>query len=484
MSDAPTRNPQQVIDQLRDELARAREDRDRTEADRARIERERDRLQRENTRLREQLDAARRAGFRQAAPFSKGAPVPHPRRPGRKPGARYGRQGHRPMPATVDEICDVPLPPTCPDCGDRVEDTYVTAQYQEDVPPVRPFVRRFDVHVGHCRGCGRRVQSRHPLQTSDALGAAAVQVGPVAVATAASFNKLLGLSFGKIVTLFADRFGLVVTRGAVVRAVHRAAVQAQPTYDALCHTVKTSAMVVADETGWRVHAELQWLWVFTTPDTTVYAILPGRGFDEAATVLGVDFAGVLVRDGWAPYRQFIDALHQTCLGHLLRRCRELQIDHPRAVLPEGIKHVLQQALAVRDRVIEGGMSWHGMAIARGHLETRLSALLDRETTIPAVRRLVAHIDREWPALFGFLYNPAIDATNWRAEQAIRPAIITRKVNGGGNRTSRGAVTQQVLASVFRTARQRDLDGVDILTTLLRTPTPVTSPTLCARASPH
>ena len=484
MADAPTRTPHEIISQLRDEVERLRDDRDRAEVDRARLERERDRLRRENERLRQQLDAARRAGFRQAAPFSKGAPRPHPRRPGRKPGAGYGPQGHRPMPSTVDDICDVPIPPRCPDCGDAVEDTHVTAQYQEDLPPVRPFVRRFDVHVGRCRGCGRRVQGRHRLQTSDALGAAAVQVGPVAVATAASLNKQLGLSFGKIVTLLADRFGLVVTRGAVVRAVHRAAAQARPTYDALCHTVRTSAMVVADETGWRVHAQLQWLWVFTTPDTTVYAILPGRGFEEAATILGADFAGVLVRDGWAPYRQFTEALHQTCVGHLLRRCRELQIDHPRAALPGQITRVLQQALAVRDRCTAGTISRHGMAVARGHVETRLATMLDQRTTLPAVQRLMTHLDREWPALFGFLYDPTVDATNWRAEQALRGAVITRKVNGGGNRTARGAVTQHVLASVLRTARQRHLDGVGVLTTLLRAPTPIVSPALCTRASPH
>ena len=47
-------------------------------------------------------------------------------------------------------------------------------------------------------GCGRRVQGRHPLQTSDALGAAAVQLGPDAVATAAVLNKQLGLSFRKL----------------------------------------------------------------------------------------------------------------------------------------------------------------------------------------------------------------------------------------------------------------------------------------------
>ena len=143
--------------------------------------------------------------------------------------------------------------------------------------------------------------------------------------------------------------------------------------------------------------------------------------------------------------------------------------------------MLQRALAVRDRYAAGTISLHGVAVARGHLETRLASVLDQRTTLPAVQRLVAHLDREWPALFGFLHDPTVDATNWRAEQALRGAIITRKVKGGGNRTAHGAVTQHVLASVLRTARQRDLDGVNVLTTLLRAPTPTISPALC-RAS--
>lgn len=288
-----------------------REEVERLRRDLERVERERDRLRRENERLREQLDAARRAGDRQAAPFSKGPSGRPARRPGRKAGPAYGRQGQRPAPTIIDDVQDVPVPTACPQCGGTVDDTHVTAQYQEDLPPVRPVVRRFDVHIGRCRRCGRRVQGRRPLQTSDAVGAAAVQLGPQAVAIAASVTKPLGLSFRKIETVFADRFGLTVTRGALVRAVHRVATKAQPTYTMLCATVKTSAMVVADETGGRVHTALHWLWVFTTPDTTVYAILPGRGFQEAAAVLGADFAGILVREGWAPYRQFTEALHQT-----------------------------------------------------------------------------------------------------------------------------------------------------------------------------
>lgn len=477
MNDAPSRSSEQVIEKLRDELARS-------EAERLRLERERDRLRRENERLRKELEAARRAGFRQAAPFSKGAPTPHPRRPGRRAGPAYGRQGRRRVPPVIDEPYDVPVPRTCPDCGGAVEDTHVTAQYQDDLPPVRPVVRRFDVHVGRCRRCGRRVQGRHPLQTSDALGAAAVQIGPEAIATAAVPNKQFALSFGKIATFFAERCGLRVGPSAIVRALHRAATQALPTYAALVQTVRTSPRVGADETGWRVDAQLWWLHGFVTPDTTVYAILRGRGFEEAACVLGPSFAGVLGRDGWAPYRQFTDAAHQTCLNHLVSRARQLREDHPRALLPGQVQEVLQDALEVRDRRAAGTISVHGAAVARGRLITRLSALLETATSVPAIRRFMRHIDREWSALFSVLFDFEIDATNWRAEHAMRWAVVTRKMCGGGNRTPRGAVTQYVLASVLRTACQRGLDRCAVLTALLRSPTSIVSPDLQPRAGPH
>ena len=84
------------------------------------------------------------------------------------------------------------------------------------------------------------MQGRHPLQTSDALGAAAVQLGPQALALAVLLNKQFGVSFGKIATLFRRRSALPVTPSALVRALHRAAAQSEPTYTALCETVRTS----------------------------------------------------------------------------------------------------------------------------------------------------------------------------------------------------------------------------------------------------
>jgi transposase len=450
------------IDRLRRELEKS--------------EQARERLKRENERLKKELAAAWRAGKRQAAPFSKGAPKPHPRPVGRRTGRRHGRHGHRRPPATVDEIIDIPLPPECPHCGGGITETRVATQLQEDLPVVHPHVRRFDVHVGWCRQCGRRVQGRHALQTTDALGAASTHLGPHAVALIVLLNKQLGLSHGKIAALLRDWFGLHVQPSAVTHALHRAARQAGPTYDALREQVRGSPVVSPDETSWKVAGQLWWLWAFATATTVVYAIQHGRGFDEAAAVLGADFAGVLVRDGWAPYRQFDRAGHQTCLAHLIRRCREIAEAHPRATWPQHVKVVLQEALAIRDRVIAGEISAHGAAVARGHLITRLLDLLDTPGGLADSHRLAAHLTLELPALFGFLFEPTVDATNWRAEQALRPAVVNRKVSGG-NRSSRGAETQQVLSSVVQTARLRHLNPRDVIVELLRAPEPIVSPTL-------
>ena len=463
--EAPPHDPQQIIDDQARRIERLEDDLRRSEA-------ERQRLRRENEKLKEELEAARRASARQAAPFSRGTRVAQPRRPGRTAGAAHGRHGHRPPPARVDETFDAPLPAQCPRCDGALRETGIATQYQEELPVQRPLVRAFHVHIGRCRCCGRRVQGRHPLQTSEALGAAAVQLGPQAVAFVVLLNKRCGLSYGKIAALLRDRFGLRVTSGGLVQAVHRAARQAHPTYDHLAATVRGSPVVTADETSWRVAADLQWLWVFVTPETTVYAIQPGRGLAQAAVVIGQDYPGVLVRDGWQSYRQFSHALHQTCLAHVLRRCRVLLLDYPDHPFVVAVKAILQAALQTRAQYQQGAVSAHGLATARGQYLERLGRLLERTPSRRLrVRRFQAHLIVEYDALFSFLFDPTLDATNWRAEQALRPAVVTRKMCGGGNRTAHGARSQEILASVLRTADQRGLDATAILTTLLTASTP-------------
>jgi transposase len=468
--DPPPRDPQQIIDDQARRIEQLEEHLRRSEI-------ERNRLRRENERLKDELDAARRQALRPAAPFSRGLPKARPARPGRKPGAGYGRCAHRARPSHADETYAVPPPRRCPDCGGAVRIERVASQVHEDLPIQPPVVREFRVTVGRCTACHRRVQGRHALQTSDALGAAAVQLGPQAVALAVLL-KQCGLSYGKIAALLQVRFGLRVTRGGLAQAVARAARRAQPTYDALCATVRGSPVVTPDETSWKVGGHLHWLWAFATPDTTVFAIQNGRGFTEAARVLGAEYSGVLQHDGWVPYRHFRHALHQTCLAHLLRRCRTLMLDYPRHPFAAQVTAVLMAALATRDRHRADLISDAGLAIARGHYFERLGRLLEgRPSRIAAVRRFASHLIAEYDAIFGFLFDTTLDATNWRAEQALRPAVVTRKMCGGGNRTARGAHTQEVLASVLRTAHQRAIDPTALLVALLRAPQPIVAPAL-------
>src|SRR2546425_11496305 len=133
--------------------------------------------QAETERLRKLLEEALRSLKRQAAPFSKGEPKSNPNRPGRKSGSDYGQRAFRAVPKRVNEEIAVPLPKKCPHCGGRVVHDDTQPQFQEDIVR-QTIVRRFEGETGHCTGCGGHVQGRHPLQTSDALGAAGGQRGP------------------------------------------------------------------------------------------------------------------------------------------------------------------------------------------------------------------------------------------------------------------------------------------------------------------
>jgi transposase len=436
------------------------------------IERQRreiERLKQEIERLRQELEAALRAGKRQAAPHSRGKAKDHPKRPGRKPGREYGKHTCRPTPSRVDETIRVPLPPQCPHCGGGVEFRHHAAQYQEEIVR-RTVVRRFDIAVGCCRSCGRRVQGRHRLQTSDALGVGAVQLGPEALSLAAILNKQMGLSLGHTRQVLAYGFGLEVSSGGLYRALARLARRATPTYDGLVEATRQALVNVPDETGWKVGGHLQWMHVTVSEQVTVYAILPGRGYDQSVVILGAAYAGFLVHDGWAPYYRFVAAFHQSCLRHLLTRCQEMaRIASPAAAtFPWAVQDVLQTSLQLRDRYREGEISERGLRSATGRLEARLDRLLEKSYRHPANRRLARHLEHEQPYLFTFLYCPGLDATNHAAERAIRWMVIARKV-WGGNRTWEGARTQQILVSVLRTCWQQGKDSFTRLVALLHTP---------------
>jgi len=463
------------IDRLVDEngrlhadMAWLRRELDRAEAEAAAREAELQRLRIENAGLRAKLEEARRAAKRQSAPFSRGPrrPDDERKRPGRKPGEAYGKKARRLPPEDTDEEIPVPLPDSCPHCGEdlALEPERWVEQFQDEL--VTAIVRRkFVIALGRCPGCDRPVRGRHGAQTSDALGAAGVMLGSHALSLGAWLHYGCGLSAAKISQLYGC-LGLRVSPGGVTSALERVAADASGTYDALKAALRASEVVSPDETGWRVDAERGWLWVFVGDKVTVYDIAVGEGsrsYAVAKDVLGEDYGGVLCRDGWASYRCFKKATHQTCLAHLLRRSNEMILDSVggQARIPHALRRLLLDALALRARRDTAQIGGPQLEDEIAKLDARVDKLLSAKVTHEPNRRLLAHLAKERDALFTFLKLDGVPATNHYAERGIRPQVCIRK-NWGGNKSMRGAYAAKVIGSVIRTATQQGLDPTDVL----------------------
>lgn len=465
-------DPDSTSPGLSEIIGRLEKANDKLLAQNGRLTRTVERLTREVERLRKALEEALRAGKRQASPFSKDDPKKDPKKPGRKKGAAHGPTHLRPPPDHVDRFCDAALPECCAECGGSVGLDHVAVQYQWDLPPIKPVVTQFNVHVGHCADCGARVQGRHPEQTSDALGAAGCQIGPNAFAIAVHLNKIVGASYSKIAVFFRALFELELSPTTLVRALQRISSRLQPAYLQIRAEVRSSAVVYPDETGWRVGGRKAWLWVFVGDRAVLYVVARYRGFSVAAWALGKNFSGYLGHDGWSVYDRFHAATHQTCLGHLLVRCKELlDVATRRAVsFPRDLKEILKDAFRLRDRVLEGAITAHGVLCALGRLKARLESLLAMTLTHDGNRRLAKHIQRHADELFTFISAPALlEGTNWPAEHEIRPAVIARKMSGC-NKTWRGAHAHEVLVSTIRTAVLRGARELRFIVDALRTPT--------------
>ena len=303
-----------------------------------------------------------------------------------------------------------------------------------------------------------------------------VHFGPRLLAFAAFQKMICGVSYDKIRLGFEQMLGFPVARSTLCRAMQRLARRAKPTRDALVEALRASPVVYADETGWKQGGRRVWLWVFTNLRETVYEILPGRGFEQAASVLGKNYAGTLGVDGWAPYRCFKEATLQTCYNHLLHRCHELLETATRGAVrfPRLVKAILRHALALRDRRDAGEISPHGLRVAKGLLQAKMNRLLHGRFTNPANQRFAKHLRRYRDNLFVFLDRADVEATNYPAEQDIRIAVVNRKTCGGGNRTAKGAQVQSILMSVLQSCRHKGIRVIDIVTSILRAPdnTPV------------
>lgn len=429
-------------------------------------------LQQANRDLQKRLDEAERAAKRQAAPFAKGEPKKRPKKPGRKKGEQHGKHGHRPPPTPpqVDEKLDAPLPEQCPDCGGAVveDPERLDQQFQTEIPR-QPIIRAITIHCGQCQNCGKRLRGRHPLQTSDATGAAASQLGADAQAAIVDLNKRAGMSYGKIADTFDRVFGIPITRGACAQIVLRGGQKLQPVYEQIKAALIDAEHLTPDETGWRIGGRLAWLHAWVGDNgATLYAIDPQRSAEVLQKIIGVDWSGSMTHDGFSSYGRFEDVLHQQCVDHALRRARGLLDKHVGMAkrFPQQVIDLFTSALRRRDRLNAADAETDlRVRVYESYVE-QLCDLTAAPRHNEANERFAKHLHQHVADWFVFLLDPNVPATNHRAEQALKTPIVNRKV-WGGNRTTLGGQAQAILNSILQTCKNKALDAFTFLSNAFR-----------------
>jgi Transposase IS66 family. len=424
------------------------------------------RVQTENDRLREEvkkLEKLLRSKARSATPFSKGKRKAHPKRPGRKPGQGPFQRRDAPPAAAEAEPVQVPVTSMrCSGCGgelkwqrtDRVTNTDMPAQPQ-------PEVKVYDVAVCVCTACGKSVRGEHPEVAADQYGATAHRVGPRLKTMAHALHYGHGVPVRRLPAILLETTGVTMTQGAITRdALKQASGVVGNAYQEARAGIRQAPVIYTDDTSWAVGGEPAQLMVFDTDQATVYQIRPQHRHQEVCELVPGDYPGNLVTDRGPSYeaKALAGVDQQKCLSHLMRNLKEVvETKNGRArEFGEGVLHSLKQANQLwRDhrvgKVDREAYRQQGQEIEdllTHQLRHRQLTDLDNQCLLDGIG-----LQNDRGRVLRFLHNPAIEPTNNRAERALRPAVIARKVSQC-SKTQRGAEAFAAFTTVIRTIAKK------------------------------
>ena len=176
---------------------------------------------------------------------------------------------------------------TVPDVEGVLEQAGVDVAYATDIPAMpRSQVTEYRVQVCRCRGCGRRVRGCHAEVGSDQYVASAHRVGRRVMAAAHMLHYGVGIPVRRVPTVLRALTGVELSQSAITQdALRRVQGSVGDAYRRLRESVRESAVVHTDDTGWRVDGESAFLMVFETEDATVYQVRGRHRNEEVREVV-------------------------------------------------------------------------------------------------------------------------------------------------------------------------------------------------------
>jgi len=381
----------------------------------------------------------------------------------KRPGAKDGHPGHRrSTPTRIDQRQAHRLK-VCPGCGGELQRCQRTrTRIIEDLPEnLQSVVTEHTLHRDYCPRCKKHVEPVVP----DALPNATF--GHRVVSFTSWCHYGLGVTLDQLIDILQYHLRTKLSAGGLVAVWQRLADILTPWYQQIADQARGAAYLHADETGWRVQGQTCWLWCFANGQVCYYLIDRCRGSPVLQRFFGDAFDGILLHDFWAAYESIDVRDRQYCLVHLLRELEKVD-QHNTTVAWQAfaklLRRLVRDGIRLRKRPDFTPEKYQSRILRLGR---RLDALIATEPDEADARRLLKRLRRTGEHLFTFLDYPQIPFENNHAERMIRPAVILRK-NSQSNRSDRGARTQAVLMSVYRTLRLRGHDPLQTLAAALRT----------------
>jgi transposase len=388
---------------------------------------------------------------------------PPARRRRKRPGRKAGHAGAwRRAPTRIDAKRAHRLR-RCPECEGPVGPPIRThRRLIEDIPEVTPEITEHTVHGHWCSRCKKIVT---PKVTTALPGAT---LGLRFIVYTAWLHYCIGMSVGNCVKNARVALAFPVSPGGLTLAWKNLAVLLEAQYEAIGQTLRQSAVLHADETGWRINGVTFWLWAFATKQYCYYLIDRRRGAAVVKAVLGTLFAGILITDFWGAYNAIETLAKQRCYFHLFTELIKVDKRNYRAPwkrFRKTLARLLKDAVRLGDRRHALDPETHTRRKAKLH--TRLDGLINTAFDDVDAKRLIKRLRRHRKELLTFLDHDQVSPYNNHAEQQMRPAVLTRKISQQ-NRSENGAKAHAILMTFFRSAELQGLNPVKHVLQLART----------------
>ncbi len=378
----------------------------------------------------------------------------------KKKGGLFGHTGwFRKKPKNIDKIEEVRLT-RCPECGCKdISLCWDTEEHiQEDIILPGTETTLYRKYRYYCKKCKKTVTGRGNGETPRS------RIGPLAKALAVFFKYDVKVSDNDIKKIFDKMYSLRIAVSTLCGFRDQLSRDLTPLYERLKAQLRSGSPIYADETGWRLDGDNQWLWKFSNKRVSVTHIDKSRGQRVVNDILGEKYNGVLVSDFLSAYNK-IESKKQRCLAHIMRDLEKVikywdEEDRPTVKYCERLMEILIRGIDLQREYTQ--KEWDAKYYRRRKaLTAQLKDFSFPDPNKKLLVRFAKRLERHKDEIFTFLYERDVDYHNNHAEQQIRPNVILRKITFG-NRSESGVKNHNVLTSVIQTAK---MNGIDVLETL-------------------